>query len=137
MRVCPIHAQSNINPEKLTVDDGLSQGFITSIVQDREGFLWFGSSNGLNRYDGREIRVFANDPLNPYSITSNWISAIVDAGEYLLVGLRDGDVNAYDKSTQRFHLLKLLGRASIPIYRLDDFFWESCVIQSVAKNLRA
>lgn len=91
--------------EKLTIEDGLSQGFITYITQDKEGFLWIGTSHGLNRYDGREIRIFTNDPLDPYSIASNWIKGVKDLGDYILVELRDGNLNIFDKRTQKFYLL--------------------------------
>ncbi|MEZ4926407.1 MAG: ATP-binding protein [Saprospiraceae bacterium] len=103
-----IQAQSGSDSEKLTIEDGLSQGFITHITQDKEGFLWIGTSNGLNRYDGKEIKKFTHDPLNPYSIASNWINSVADLGSYMLVGLRDGLVDIYDKRTRQFYRLSNL-----------------------------
>ncbi|HYE78934.1 MAG TPA: two-component regulator propeller domain-containing protein, partial [bacterium] len=44
--------------QRLTVADGLPENSITSLIQDRQGFLWFGTPNGLVRYDGREVKVF-------------------------------------------------------------------------------
>lgn len=95
-------AQSEPDLDTLTVEDGLSQGFINRIIQDREGFLWIGTRNGLNRYDGRQFRVFMPDPLDPYSISASTIAAICELGDYLLVGTMGGGLNIFHKKTQRF-----------------------------------
>lgn len=62
----------------LAVEDGLSQSTILAIKQDMLGFMWFGTADGLNLYDGYEFRVFRHDPANPSSISDNEIMAIMD-----------------------------------------------------------
>ena len=54
--------------EHLTTADGLSQSSINSMVQDRKGFLWFGTQNGLNKYDGYTFTVYHHDPDDSTSI---------------------------------------------------------------------
>ena len=49
----------------LTVDDGLSQSWVPAIVKDRHGFIWIGTQNGLNRYDGTGFRVYTHDADDP------------------------------------------------------------------------
>ena len=51
--------------EHLTLDDGLSQSAVMSIWQDAEGFMWFGTENGLNRYNGYEFEQFSRERGNP------------------------------------------------------------------------
>ncbi|GAB3335261.1 hybrid sensor histidine kinase/response regulator transcription factor [Larkinella ripae] len=51
--------------EHLSVEDGLSNNYITSILQDRDGFMWFGTGDGLNRYDGSSFTVYKPDPSQP------------------------------------------------------------------------
>lgn len=92
--------------ERLTVEDGLSQGFVYCITQDREGFLWVGTRNGLNRYDGREFRSFINNPLDPHSIAGNIITSIADYGDCLLLAILGKGLNVFDKKTARFYRLR-------------------------------
>ena len=64
----------NENPfffSHLGVEDGLSQVSILSIFQDSEGYIWFGTRNGANRYDGYEFKVYQNEVNNPASISDN------------------------------------------------------------------
>jgi ligand-binding sensor domain-containing protein len=76
----------------ISLDQGLSQGEIRSIAQDRRGFLWFGSArNGLNRFDGYEVRVYAKDSGDPRSLGHNFVRAsYVDRDGALLVGTVGG-----------------------------------------------
>ncbi len=57
----------------ITTEDGLSQNSINCIYQDRTGFIWFGTQDGLNRYDGYEIITFRHDPADSGSISHSWI----------------------------------------------------------------
>jgi len=60
----------------LTNNDGLSQNLVLAITQDRDGYMWFGTKDGLNKYDGYQFTIFQNQPNNPNSISSNYISVL-------------------------------------------------------------
>jgi ligand-binding sensor domain-containing protein/signal transduction histidine kinase len=99
----PVAAQSNtIRFERLTVEDGLSQNAILAIAQDAQGFLWFGTEDGLNKYDGYQFVVFEHDPENPSTLVDNFVSAIhVDMEGELWIGTRSG-LDRYDRATGNF-----------------------------------
>ncbi|AEE49987.1 two-component regulator propeller domain-containing protein [Haliscomenobacter hydrossis] len=69
------HAQ-NVQLEVLNSTQGLSQGMIYDILQDRNDFIWFGTRGGLNRYDGYTFKVLKNDPFDPFSISDNTVQAL-------------------------------------------------------------
>ena len=88
--------------ESLSLDAGLSQSVVTALWQDRLGFLWAGTQDGLNRYDGATFRVFKHDPLDPQSLSDTYITALTeDAQGRLWIGTNSG-LNAYDPHTERF-----------------------------------
>lgn len=87
---------------KITNEDGLSNTTINCIFQDSRGFMWFGTRDGLNRYDGIKVTVFKNNPDNPYSISDNFIRCIYeDANHYLWIGTSYG-LNRFDPVTSKF-----------------------------------
>ena len=98
-----LHAQTLIQPEQLTIEDGLSQGYVSIMLQDSEGFLWICAKNGLNRYDGEHFKVFTHDPADPYSISADFISGLNEIGDYLLVGTESVGLNIFHKRSQRFY----------------------------------
>src|SRR5688572_32480193 len=57
-------AQSGWRVSKLGVDEGLSQGYVYAIYQDKKGFMWIGTHGGLNRYDGYNFKVFQYSPFD-------------------------------------------------------------------------
>ncbi|MDX9955430.1 MAG: two-component regulator propeller domain-containing protein, partial [Anaerolineae bacterium] len=88
--------------ESLSLDAGLSQSVVTALWQDRLGFLWVGTQDGLNRYDGATFRVFKHDPLDPQSLSDTYITALTeDLQGRLWIGTNSG-LNAYDPRTERF-----------------------------------
>ena len=62
----------------LGIEDGLSQNSVFSIMQDRQGFVWFGTKEGLNRYDGYNFKVFNRNPSDSCSIGGNVINSIIE-----------------------------------------------------------
>ncbi|HQU72620.1 MAG TPA: two-component regulator propeller domain-containing protein, partial [Calditrichia bacterium] len=86
----------------LTTDQGLSQSNITSILQDNRGYLWFGTFNGLNRFDGYQFEVFNYADDASGSISHNFISALtLDPDGNLWVGTSEG-LNRFDEEKNRF-----------------------------------
>ena len=61
---------------RITNEDGLSQSTVHAIIEDEEGFMWFGTQDGLNRYNGYEIKVFRNNPLDSTTLSENNIQSL-------------------------------------------------------------
>lgn len=92
----------------LTSEDGLSQSTIQAIHQDHEGYVWFGSQFGLNRYDGSKIRVYHHSPEDPHSLGDDAIRVIYeDSRKNLWIGTQISGLNLYDRNKDRF--IRFLG----------------------------
>ena len=61
--------------EHLGQDQGLSESTVTSILEDQKGFMWFGTYDGLNRYDGNTFSIYRNDPRDPPSLSGTRIAS--------------------------------------------------------------
>jgi ligand-binding sensor domain-containing protein len=99
----PAAAQSQkLRFERLTIEDGLSQNAILAIAQDTQGFLWFGTEDGLNKYDGYQFTVFKHDPDDPASLVDSFVSEIlVDGNGEIWIGTRSG-LDRYDTASGSF-----------------------------------
>lgn len=85
----------------LTTNDGLSQGYVVVILQDRRGFMWFATRDGLNRYDGNAFVVYKNNPNDSGSLSSNFLQDLMqDDHGYLWIATNTG-VNKFDPATER------------------------------------
>ncbi len=83
----------NINFKSITIDDGLSQSLAEYIYQDSFGYIWIGTNDGLNRYNGNEFKVYKNIKNDINSISNNMISSLVeDEDKNLWIGT-DGGLN--------------------------------------------
>ena len=88
--------------EQLSVEHGLAQESILSIVQDADGFMWFGSQTGLSRFDGYRVTTYRNEVGNPRSMVNNWVRVLhVDRAGRLWLGT-DGGLDRFDPQTQGF-----------------------------------
>ncbi|MEJ2736707.1 MAG: GAF domain-containing protein [Anaerolineae bacterium] len=88
---------------QLTLEDGLSQSTINCIVQDSRGFMWFGTQDGLNRYDGYEFRVYEHEPDAPHSLSTNWVQrCYLDPQDRLWFVTYDSVLHRYDEAMDRF-----------------------------------
>ncbi|MEO8669877.1 MAG: two-component regulator propeller domain-containing protein [Tahibacter sp.] len=107
---------------RLGVADGLPSTVVYKIVQDRDGFIWFGTQDGLARYDGVGFRIWRNDPLDTHSLAGNQISVLfVDSSNRLWVGCDDAGLSVLDGRGGGFRRLR--HDASDPASLPSDDVW--------------
>lgn len=88
--------------DHITTQHGLSSSSVLCIIKDYKGFMWIGTYNGLNRYDGTKFEIFRNDPEDSLSIYSNFIwSLFEDSRQNLFIGTVEGLVE-YDQEKNIF-----------------------------------
>jgi len=99
-----LYAQRQITTfESLTNDDGLSASYVTCLLQDRKGFIWIGTQDGLNRYDGYGFRIFRSIPGDSLSLTNSSITTLYqDQQDRIWVGTHGRGVNYYDPDLEQF-----------------------------------
>lgn len=90
--------------ESISTAQGLSQGMVFDLLQDKEGFIWVATKNGLNRYDGYSFKVFTNDPYNAHSLSSNTVVKLFeDSKGRIWAGTENAGLNIYDKQSGKFY----------------------------------
>jgi signal transduction histidine kinase/ligand-binding sensor domain-containing protein len=100
-------SQHNIKFEHLDINSGLSQNHIMCILQDSRGFMWFGTRDGLNKYDGYKFTIYKNDAKDPHSISNNFITGIAEDSKGMIwITTRGGGLNQYDKNKNSFTAFK-------------------------------
>jgi two-component system, sensor histidine kinase ChiS len=96
-RAGPVHF------ERLSTAEGLPHSTVFSTAQDAEGFLWFGTQNGIARHDGYGFRVFRNDPLDATSLSDNDAGGVfADPDGGLWIRTWGGGLSHFDPETERF-----------------------------------
>jgi two-component system sensor histidine kinase ChiS len=102
----PLSVQAQEFPtrfEHISIEQGLSQVTVYCILQDSRGFMWFGTEDGLNRYNGYTFAVYKRDPQDPHSLSTNTIRSIYeDSSGRLWVGTDGGGLDEFDRTTQQF-----------------------------------
>src|SRR5215467_2440872 len=121
--------------EHITTAQGLSSNKVSEIIQDREGFYWIATSDGLNRFDGSSFKIFRNETGNPSSLAHNSCKSLLEDVEgNIWVGTYKG-VSIYDKKENRFRNILFQQDESYPkmLNRVFDFvqdkegnIWISC-----------
>ncbi|SIQ91844.1 Signal transduction histidine kinase [Maribacter ulvicola] len=87
------------------VENGLSHNTVMSSLQDKKGFLWFGTKNGLNRFDGYNFRLFQRDEEQPNTLNSNYILSLHEYEGKLWVGTASG-LYIYNEQNENFHFIE-------------------------------
>jgi len=96
-----------------SINDGLSQSVVNCIFQDSKGYIWIGTQNGLNRFNGETFDVYTYNPVDSNSISNNWIYAITeDRDGNLWVGTKGG-LNKY--LTKQNHFQRIKYQTEFPI----------------------
>jgi ligand-binding sensor domain-containing protein/two-component sensor histidine kinase len=103
---------SNTIFHSIGLNEGLSQGMVNSILQDRYGFMWFASKDGLNRYDGTNFKIYRHDPEDTTSIADSYVSSLLeDSKGRLWTGAASGSIDLFDHRKGRFeHILQTGGQ---------------------------
>lgn len=113
------YSQSTYYFRHYQVENGLSNNAVICSLQDKKGFLWFGTKDGLNRFDGYSFKIFRNDPDDSVSIGSNFIHCLYeDRNGILWVGTENG-LYKYDAPTERFIHLDISNNAPIRAIQMD------------------
>ncbi len=90
--------------EHLSTKDGLSERNINCIFQDSKGFIWIGTRDGLNRYDGYQFKIYRNNPYDASSISNNYISQLAeDKAGNIWVSTIGGGLNKFDPKADKFY----------------------------------
>ena len=94
--------QPQIRFERISAEDGLSKNNVTALLQDKTGFIWIGTFDGLNRYDGYEYNIYRQTD-EPGSISHNYIISLAEDKEgNIWIGTIGGGVNKFDPHTETF-----------------------------------
>ena len=89
--------QGTLYFRNLNIGNGLSHNKVNCVLQDKRGFMWLGTDDGLNRYDGYRFEIFRHDPTQPSSISGNMITDMVeDSAGILWIATADGGLTRYD-----------------------------------------
>jgi len=100
------YAHSKYIFKYLTMEDGLSNYKVNAICSDSSGFMWFGTNEGLNRFDGIKFRVFKHNRNDSSTISDNLVRKIIKTEGNRLIIATDGGVDIYDPKLESFSHLK-------------------------------
>ncbi|MFS1439285.1 EAL domain-containing protein [Shewanella sp. 10N.286.48.A6] len=105
-----------LNTDRYNVEDGLSQSNVTSIVEDRQGYIWLGTVNGLNRFDGVNFKHFYADD-SQSSLPSSFVKTLlIDKKNRLIVGTDKG-LAVFDENSEKFNPILIEGK------KIDESIW--------------
>jgi ligand-binding sensor domain-containing protein len=99
--------------ERLTIENGLSHNRVTDIIQDSHGFFWIATTDGLNRYDGKQFEIFRYNEDNYTSLTSSFVSCIAESRSGDIYIGTDHGLNMYNRSTNSF--------ISVPVDKINQY----------------
>lgn len=104
-----------LNFKYYKVEDGLSSNTVYAVLQDSRGFMWFGTENGLNRFDGYTFTAYRNTPRNENSLINNYVYCLIEDGDQTLwIGTERG-VCTFDLGKDGFNPFILKTEKGIPV----------------------
>jgi len=114
------YAQLKCKVEHYSTEDGLSHNRVMCMIKDREGFMWFGTWDGINRFDGHNFTVYKSRPGDTSSLKNNRVDEIVeDKAGYLWLRAYDNRIYRFDKKKEQFLAIAEIpvsAKASQPLY---------------------
>ena len=121
----------NIRFQQISIEAGLSQSSIDCLLLDSRGFMWFGTQDGLNRYDGYRFEIYKHDPADPDTLSNSYILSIYeDSSGTIWIGTESG-LNSYQRSTNGFSRSGM-PRCTLAVARAG---WRNRKSQSVCNKL--
>ncbi|MBI3194456.1 MAG: GGDEF domain-containing protein [Ignavibacteriae bacterium] len=100
---CYCQHQTEFKFEQITNEQGLSQNTVTCLLQDSKGFIWIGTQDGLNKFDGYDFTIYRNNPLDSHSLSQNYINCLFeDSKNKIWIGTNRGGLERYDPLTNEF-----------------------------------
>ncbi|WP_289062500.1 hybrid sensor histidine kinase/response regulator transcription factor [uncultured Zobellia sp.] len=106
--------KEELNFKNYTTEEGLSQRSVVAIAQDQQGYLWFGTRYGLNRFDGHEFKNYYYDATNENSLSNSWIKVLYKDGDGTLwIGTKNG-LNTYNPKTDSFDRVLIPNKENKP-----------------------
>lgn len=99
------------------VEDGLSHNTVLSSLQDNKGFMWFGTKNGLNRFDGYTFKLFQNNPNDPKSLWGNYVECVHEFNNEIWAGTDNG-LFKYNEKLENFDIVE--NTVNIPILDIEN-----------------
>ncbi len=110
--------------KKITQNEGLSQGTVNDIFEDSNGLMWFATKDGLNRYDGNEIKVYRRNHNVPNSLPNNHILTInEDHKGRIWIGTLGNNLCFLDPVTDKFFSYKTLLKVNDPPTRIGEHIY--------------
>ena len=100
--------KANIKFDRITINDGLSLSSVYCIFQDSKGFMWFGTEDGLNKYDGHNFSVYRPDPFNANSLSYRWTEHIFEDSYGIIWLGSKGGLSAFDPEREIFQQFRHL-----------------------------
>jgi len=127
---CAVAQQEEFRFSRLNINHGLSHNYVSSFLKDSRGFVWVGTSSGLNRFDGYSVRVFRNDLRDTSTISNNFINSMFedpDGRIWVYSTTGSTDINIFDPATERFshRSQPFLKQYGIPEGGITDIFHDS------------
>lgn len=121
------NAQLKCKIEHFTTEDGLSHNRVMCMIKDHEGFMWFGTWDGINRFDGHNFIIYKSKPGDTSSLRNNRIDDIVeDRSGYLWLKAYDNQIYRFDKKKEQFLAISDF----LPAPRTKKFVFENIILSA-------